>query len=60
MVSSFIVPLLALSEQLPEEENGANCVRHMDLKAGASKKQVLDAMQGHILAQGRLTGIYQR
>ena len=32
----------------------------LDLKAGASKKQVIDAMQGHILAQGRLTGIYQR
>lgn len=32
----------------------------MDLKAGASKKQALDAMQGHILAQGQLTGIYQR
>jgi len=32
----------------------------LDLKAGASKKQVLDAMQGHILAQGRLTGTYQR
>jgi Raf kinase inhibitor-like YbhB/YbcL family protein len=32
----------------------------LDLKAGASKKQVLDAMQGHILAQGQLTGTYQR
>jgi len=32
----------------------------LDLKAGASKKQVLDAMQGHILTQGRLTGTYQR
>ena len=32
----------------------------LDLKAGASKKQVIDAMQGHILAQGRLTGTYQR
>jgi Raf kinase inhibitor-like YbhB/YbcL family protein len=32
----------------------------VDLKAGVSKKQVLDAMQGHILAQGQLTGIYQR
>ncbi|MFQ5996441.1 MAG: YbhB/YbcL family Raf kinase inhibitor-like protein [Dehalococcoidales bacterium] len=30
------------------------------LKAGASKKQVLEAMQGHILVQGRLTGTYQR
>ena len=32
----------------------------LDLKAGASKKQVIDAMQGHILAQGRLIGTYQR
>jgi len=32
----------------------------LDLKAGASRKQVLDAMQGHILAQGQLTGTYQR
>jgi len=32
----------------------------LELNAGASKKQVLDAMQGHILAQGQLTGIYQR
>ena len=32
----------------------------LDLKADASKKQVIDAMRGHILAQGRLTGTYQR
>jgi len=32
----------------------------LDLKVGASKKQVLDAIQGHILAQGQLTGMYQR
>lgn len=32
----------------------------LDLKAGASKKQVLNAMQRHILAQGQLTGTYQR
>ncbi|MBI4267349.1 MAG: YbhB/YbcL family Raf kinase inhibitor-like protein [Chloroflexi bacterium] len=32
----------------------------LDLKAGATKKQVSDAMQGHILAQGQLTGLYQR
>ena len=32
----------------------------LDLTAGASKKQVLDAMQGHILAQGQLMGTYQR
>ncbi|MFC1938918.1 YbhB/YbcL family Raf kinase inhibitor-like protein [Chloroflexota bacterium] len=33
---------------------------HLDLKAGASKEQLLSAMQGHILAQDRLTGRYQR
>jgi len=32
----------------------------LELKAGASKKQVLEAMSGHILAQGQLTGTYQR
>lgn len=32
----------------------------LDLKAGVSKKQLLGAMQGHILAQGQLTGTYQR
>jgi Raf kinase inhibitor-like YbhB/YbcL family protein len=32
----------------------------LDLNAGASKKQVIDAMQGHILAQEQHTGIYQR
>jgi Raf kinase inhibitor-like YbhB/YbcL family protein len=32
----------------------------IDLKAGASKNEVLDAMQGHILARGKLTGTYQR
>jgi Raf kinase inhibitor-like YbhB/YbcL family protein len=32
----------------------------LDLKAGSSKKQVIGAMQGHILAQGQLTGTYQR
>lgn len=32
----------------------------LDLEAGASKKQVLDAMQGHVLAQGQLTGTYRR
>jgi len=32
----------------------------LDLNAGASKKQGLDAMQRHILAQGQLTGLYQR
>jgi len=34
--------------------------RHLDLEAGASKKQLLDAMAGHALAQGQLTGTYQR
>lgn len=32
----------------------------LDLKPGASKQQVLEAMQGHILGQGQLTGTYQR
>jgi len=32
----------------------------LDLTAGVSKRQLLGAMQGHILAQGQLTGIYQR
>ncbi len=32
----------------------------LDLKAGASRRQVLDAMQGHILAQGQLMGTYER
>jgi Raf kinase inhibitor-like YbhB/YbcL family protein len=31
----------------------------LDLDAGASKARVLDAMQGHVLAEGRLTGTYQ-
>lgn len=34
--------------------------RQLDLKAGSSKKQALNAMEGHILAQGQLTGTYQR
>jgi len=32
----------------------------LGLEAGASGKQVLDAMKEHILAQGQLTAIYQR
>jgi Raf kinase inhibitor-like YbhB/YbcL family protein len=32
----------------------------LDLTAGASKEQVLQAMEGHILAQSQLVGIYQR
>jgi Raf kinase inhibitor-like YbhB/YbcL family protein len=34
--------------------------KSLDLKPGASKKQLLDAMKGHILAQGQLIGTYQR
>ncbi len=32
----------------------------LDLAAGASKDEVMQAMEGHILAQGELTGVYQR
>ena len=32
----------------------------LDLPAGATKQEVLDAMQGHILAEGSLMGRYQR
>ncbi len=32
----------------------------LDLKTGASKQQVLDAMKGHVLEQGLLTATYQR
>ena len=32
----------------------------LDLAAGTSKEQVLQAMEGHILAQSQLIGIYQR
>ena len=32
----------------------------LDLEAGASKKQVLQAMEGHILAQAELMGVYSR
>ncbi len=34
--------------------------QYLDLKAGISKKQLLEAMKGHVLAQGQLTGTYQR
>lgn len=34
--------------------------QQLELRADASKKQVIDAMQGHVLAQGQLTGTYQR
>ncbi len=32
----------------------------LDLKPGATKKELLKAMEGHILAEGRLIGTYQR
>jgi len=32
----------------------------LDLKEGASKNEVLDALQGHMLARGKLIGTYQR
>ncbi len=31
----------------------------LDLSSGASRKQLLNAMQGHIVSQGKLSGIYQ-
>ncbi len=34
--------------------------RMLDLPRGASRQQLLDVMKGHILAQGQLTGLYQR
>jgi len=34
--------------------------KQLDLKAGASKEQLIEAMGGHILNQARLTGTYQR
>jgi len=32
----------------------------IDLKPGATKKQLLSAMQGHVIGEGRLMGTYQR
>lgn len=32
----------------------------LDLPAGTSRKEVLDAMKGHILAEGHVMGLYQR
>jgi Raf kinase inhibitor-like YbhB/YbcL family protein len=32
----------------------------LDLSAGATKKQVLEAMEGHILGEAQLVGLYQR
>ena len=37
---------------------GLDVVLH--LKAGATDKELLDAMKGHILAQGQLVGLYKR
>jgi Raf kinase inhibitor-like YbhB/YbcL family protein len=34
--------------------------KSLDLKSGSSKKQLLDAMKGHILAQGQFIGTYRR
>lgn len=34
--------------------------QQLDVMAGSSKEQVVDAMKGHILGQGQLLGIYQR
>ena len=32
----------------------------LDLNAGAKKRQLLEAMSGHVLAEGQLIGIYER
>jgi len=32
----------------------------LDLKPGATKKDLLKAMEGHVLAEGQLVGTYQR
>ncbi|MFC2048430.1 hypothetical protein ACFLSK_03255 [Chloroflexota bacterium] len=44
------------------EEIGRHDARNLleDLKTGVSKKQLLSAIQGHILAQGQLVSTYQR
>ncbi len=34
--------------------------RMLDLEAGASKKELLKAVDGHVLAEGQLTGTYRR
>lgn len=34
--------------------------RALNLEAGISQRQLREAIEGHILAQGRLTGTYQR
>jgi phosphatidylethanolamine-binding protein (PEBP) family uncharacterized protein len=30
------------------------------LKPGAKRKELLDAMRGHVLAQGNLVGVFQK
>jgi hypothetical protein len=32
----------------------------LDLKPGLTKKDLLKAMEGHVLAEGQLMGTYQR
>ena len=32
----------------------------LPLEAGATRKQLLKAMEGHVLSEGRLTGLYKR
>lgn len=32
----------------------------LNLKSGATKREVLNAMEGHVLGEGRLMGMYQR
>jgi hypothetical protein len=32
----------------------------LDLKPGLTKKELLKAMEGHVLAEGQLMGTYQR
>jgi Raf kinase inhibitor-like YbhB/YbcL family protein len=34
--------------------------RNLDAKEGISKRQLLDTMKGHVLAQVRITGLYSR
>jgi phosphatidylethanolamine-binding protein (PEBP) family uncharacterized protein len=32
----------------------------LELEAGTTKQQLLDAMSGHVLAEGQLVGVYER
>ena len=32
----------------------------LELDAGATKRQLLEAMSGHVIAEGQLVGIYER